>query len=378
MIRQVRLEYLWLDGNDSKELRSKVRYHRVNVENMQTEPPIDTLIEQIPDWNYDGSSTNQADPENSDLILRPVRVFKNPFMPFNPRGSGTPAYYVLCEVYNRDGTPHESNTRAKLRETFDNVSGSGSMFFSVEQEFVFWDPDNECPSGWYNNSKKEYKTPKPQGSYYCGNGSYNVTHRPIIDQHVHLCQGAGLAYEGNNAEVMKSQWEYQLSPLDAIDGADSLWLSRFLLQRVCELRNLDVNFHPKPVDGDWNGSGAHVNFSTHEMRTGPKEVIDATLNALSESHEEAISLYGEHNNLRLTGKHETSSMSSFTYGDSDRTASIRIPTFTQENGFGYLEDRRPASNMDPYVVYEYLLRTVEGVIPKDAEDTTTEVQESEE
>ena len=136
MIRQVRLEYLWLDGNDSKELRSKVRYHRVNVENMQTEPPIDTLIEQIPDWNYDGSSTNQADPQNSDLILRPVRVFKNPFMPFNPRGSGTPAYYVLCEVYNRDGTPHESNTRAKLRETFDNVSGSGSMFFSVEQEFV--------------------------------------------------------------------------------------------------------------------------------------------------------------------------------------------------------------------------------------------------
>jgi glutamine synthetase len=68
-------------------------------------------------------------------------------------------------------------------------------------------------------------------------------------------------------------------------------------------------------------------------------------------HQLHISVYGDDNQKRLTGHHETSSCDTFSFGVANRAASIRIPTSTANaQGKGYIEDRRPASNIDPYVV----------------------------
>ena len=353
-MRQVKLEYVWLDGCEPVGIRSKTRNVNIPSENPQIPPTIDNIIEHAPEWSYDGSSTNQAVTENSDLSLKPVKVFKNPFVP--PQ-SPIPSFIVLCEVYDMDGNPHATNNRAILRDAFSNNKESDKTIFSVEQEYVLWNPKENWPAEWGEHG--EY--PAPQGDYYCGVGGDLSPLRFVVEQHAQACSQIGLYYEGNNAEVMKSQWEYQLGPMDAIDAADSLWISRYILQRVAESRGIGINYDPKPVEGDWNGSGAHINFSTHSMRSGDMDLMNTICEKLADGHGELMSSsdYGVGNERRLTGKHETSSIEDFSYGVSDRSASIRIPPVTVKNdGAGYLEDRRPAANMDPYLAYAAILNTI--------------------
>ncbi|MHA1482454.1 MAG: glutamine synthetase, partial [Candidatus Heimdallarchaeaceae archaeon] len=303
---------------------------------------------ELPNWGSDGSSSKQALGDSSDIVLKPVYVCKDPM-----RESGS--FLVLCETFDKDGEPLESNTRAKFRELYD-VHKNREIRFGYEQEYVIWDSKKKTLIGW-----PEYGAPDPQGRYYCGVGSWNVAGRDMAEKHMDMCIRAGLDITGINAEVMLGQWEYQIGgpDTDGLEVCDQLWISRWLLHRVSEKYGYVVDLQPKPKEGDWNGSGMHVNFSTIEMREdgGYDHIINAC-KKLSNKHEEHINEYGTGNDRRLTGNHETASMDKFSYGVSDRGASIRIPQGVHEKKRGYLEDRRPSSNADPYKIGRIMVSTI--------------------
>ena len=194
--------------------------------------------------------------------------------------------------------------------------------------------------------------------------------REIVEKHLDLCLDAGINHEGINAEVAKGQWEFQIFGKGSKRAADEMWVARYLLNRLCEKYGVDVNYHCKPLGNtDWNGSGMHSNFSTKYLReVGGKEYFDALMEAFDKYKAEHILVYGPDNHLRLTGLHETQSIDKFTYGVSDRGASIRVPNSMPKKGWkGYLEDRRPNSQGDPYKIASRILETIATVpLPKSA------------
>tara|TARA_B100001094_G_C18193042_1_gene808609 strand:- start:5053 stop:6144 length:1092 start_codon:yes stop_codon:yes gene_type:complete len=352
MNQKVKLDYIWLDGNKVKNTRSKTKYTSLDI--IQTDdtgrPSLKSMkdiLPLIPDWSFDGSSTGQAEGSNSDLIIRPVTVKQNPIEKFKIN-----SFLVLCQVLNPDGTPHESNTRSKLELTL-RKNKQKSMMFGIEQEYTIMNKDGTTPFAWPDD-------PEKQGKYYCGVGSDRVKGREICDNHAIACMGADLLFEGTNAEVMLSQWEYQIGAGDAMTVSDHLWLSRYILDMISERFNVSISYDPKPVEGDWNGSGAHVNFSTKFMREDSNmEYLRVLCEGMGQDHKECISNYGEGNERRLTGVHETAHINDFSWGESDRGCSIRIPLATiVKDGKGHLEDRRPSANMDPYQCLTSLVEAV--------------------
>lgn len=330
-------EYIWIDGQTpTAKLRSKTKI---------LAGPVSRLAD-IPEWGFDGSSTEQAEGSNSDCQLKPVFYCKDPIRKGNH-------ILVLCEVLNADGSVHVSNTRAHLKEV-ETMYASEEAWFGIEQEYTFF--DGAKPLGW-----PDHGFPGPQGNYYCGVGADEVFGRDIVEEHMEACLEAGLELSGINAEVMPGQWEFQIGPLGPVEVSDQIWIARWLLYRIAEAHGVSATLYPKPVKGDWNGAGAHTNFSTKAMRTvGGIDVITAACEKLSRRHADHIAVYGAHNQERLTGLHETCSIDEFRYGVSDRGASIRIPLATNTVGYGYLEDRRPAANMDPYRVTAAIMKTVCG------------------
>jgi glutamine synthetase len=330
-------EYVWMDGHKPTEkLRSKTKILSNRIEE----------VEELPIWGFDGSSTMQAEGHNSDCMLKPVYFIPDPVR-------GDDHIIVLCEVFNADGTVHVTNTRAYLREMAEKYKDHEPIF-GIEQEYTLF--QGIKPLGWPNNG-----FPAPQGGYYCGVGSDEVFGRPVVEAHLEACLKAGLEVSGINAEVMPAQWEFQIGPLRALEVADQTWLARWLLYRIGEEFNVSATLHPKPVSGDWNGAGAHCNFSTKAMRKeGGIKAIEEACEKLSKKHSEHMTVYGAHNEERMTGLHETCRYDEFRYGVSDRGASIRIPMLTAKEGKGYLEDRRPAANMDPNLVCSKLIETVCG------------------
>jgi glutamine synthetase len=331
---KLKLEYIWLDGYEpTPNLRSKTKIFAFDGE---------PALEDLPIWNFDGSSTRQAPGDNSDCLLQPVALFPDP--------ARTNAYLVLCEVLLADGTPHPSNGRATIPDDPD-------AWFGFEQEYFLW--KDGVPLGF---PREGY--PAPQGEYYTGVGFKNVGDiaREIVDEHIDLCLAAGINLEGVNAEVAKGQWEFQIFGKGSRRAADELWIARYLLLRLCERYQVDVNWHPKPlgVELDWNGSGMHTNFSTKHMReVGGEEYFEALMAAFDEHKDAHISVYGADNHLRLTGLHETQAIDKFNYGVANRGASIRVPhSFVNSGHRGYLEDRRPNPLADPYAVAGRIIETI--------------------
>jgi len=328
----IKVEYIWVDGSQPTALvRSKTKI----VADDETE---------LPEWTFDGSSTNQAPGDASDCILKPVFVCPDPLR-------GPPHKLALCEVFTADGNPHSTNHRAKLRAVFERNKAQ-EPWYGYEQEYTLW--SHGRPLGW-----PEQGYPAPQGPFYCGAGADDVFGREMVEEHMDACLNAGLTMSGLNAEVMPGQWEFQVGPVPALEGADQLWVARWLLYRIGEEYDTSATLDPKPVRGDWNGSGCHTNFSTKAMREkGGLDVIYGAMKKLEKRHEVHIANYGEGIERRLTGHHETCSYKEFKYGVGHRGASIRIPLHVAQQGHGYLEDRRPCSNIDPYIVARLLIETI--------------------
>lgn len=328
----VKLEYIWLGGNQPQELRSKTRV-------------VSTFTGIAPEWGFDGSSTEQAFGDDSDLVLKPVRTYLNPL-------DGEDSYLVMCEVLEVDGTPHTTNNRNKLESQMEN--NDEEPWFGFEQEYTLFNGD--VPLGWEDGE------PAPQGDYYCGR---NIG-EDLAREHMDACIKSKIGITGINAEVMLGQWEYQIFGDDPLKASDDLWVARWLLEKLASKQGLSVSLHPKPMKGDWNGAGLHSNFSTKYMRDtekypiGGEHAIHSAINKLEQKHLEHIAVYGEDNELRLTGKHETCDINTFRWGMRDRGASIRVPWQVRRDGQGYLEDRRPSSNADPYVVAWKMIETICG------------------
>ena len=326
-------EYIWIDGTSPTPLlRSKTKVLADG--------------KALPIWGFDGSSTNQAAGEASDCMLKPVFSCPDPL-----RGGDN--VLVLCEVYNAvDGKPHPTNTRAQAEKSAKKYAKQG-MIFGIEQEYTFLKP-NGTPLGF-----PESGFPGPQGPYYCGVGTGRVIGRGIIEDHTQACIDAGLMIEGTNAEVMPGQWEYQIGAADALTVSDHMYVARWLLHRIAEDYDVVVSFDAKPAKGDWNGAGAHTNFSTQAMRES-YEAIEAACKAIGKRIDLHIKGYGHDIESRLTGAHETAPYNKFSYGVSNRGASIRIPWQVAKEGMGYAEDRRPNANADPYTVTRLILDAVCG------------------
>ena len=333
-----KLEYIWLDGyKPTQSLRSKTKV----VENFSGK------VEDAPVWAFDGSSTEQATGDSSDCLLRAVAVYPDPVR-FGGNG-----WLVMAEVLNADGSPHESNHRARIDDDDDD------FWFGFEQEYCLIDPDTDRPLGFPKDG-----FPGPQGPYYTSVGSKFAHGREMVDQHLDICLEAGLNVEGINAEVMMGQWEYQIFGKGAARCGDEIWVARYLLDRLSESYGLIVELHPKPIKGDWNGSGMHANFSNGVMRDkGGEATFKKICEEFGKHIPEHIAVYGADNDQRLTGEHETQSIDKFSYGASDRGASIRIPVGTINDGWvGRLEDRRPASNACPYQVAAAIITTTKKAL----------------
>jgi len=330
--------YVWVDGS-GENLRSKTR----TLQFVPKSP------KELPIWNFDGSSTSQAEGSNSDVYLHPVALYRDPFRLGNNK-------LVLCETYKYNKKPTETNHRHTCVDVMTRAAET-HPWFGMEQEYTLLDVDKH-PLGWPKNGY-----PGPQGPYYCGVGANKVYGRDVVEAHYRACLFTGINISGTNAEVMPAQWEFQVGPCEGITMGDDLWMARYLLHRVAEDFGIVVTLDPKPIPGDWNGAGMHTNFSTTAMRE-PNGIlaIETAIEKLGRVHAEHIKAYDPHggkdNERRLTGHHETSSIHDFSAGVANRGASIRIPRGVAEDKEGYLEDRRPSSNADPYVVSERLVRTI--------------------
>lgn len=334
-------EYIWIGGT-GQDIRAKTMVIHKKV----------TTLEDLPTWNFDGSSTKQATTQSSEVILKPVFKCPDPF-----RIKSIPnALLVLCESLETDyKTPAIANFRS-ISNTIMTHAKDHHPWFGFEQEYILLRPEGTFseplgfPKGGYA---------KPQGEYYCGVGASSAIGRIISESHLKACLAAGLTVSGLNAEVFPGQWEFQVGPVEGINGCDQFWVARYILRRVAEDYGVDVTFEPKPVPGDWNGTGCHTNFSTvHTRAEGGLEKIITYMEKLSKKHTDHVKVYGTNNHLRLTGLHETSSMKAFSYDIAHRGCSVRIPSTTAANKSGYFEDRRPAGNMDPYLVGGILVDTV--------------------
>lgn len=326
-------EYIWIggarEGSLEPNLRSKTRTIQVEDNKRILE------LHELPVWNFDGSSTDLATTARSEVELVPIYVCKDPFR-------GAPHVLVLCECMDMDHNPVSTNRRHDAASILTPASQVRFQpWYGLEQEYVLLLATGSLPLQF-----------QPEGSvHYCGVGVRNAAARRVAEEHLQKCLAAGLIVSGFNAEVMQNQWEFQIGPVVGIAAADQLWLARYILLRVAEAHNFDVSFHPKRFP-NLSGSGCHTNFSTLQTRDSLDHMMPF-IHALKLDHTRLMmetTVYGKGNDMRLTGQFETAPLNRFSHGVGDRTASVRIPSKYS----GYIEDRRPAANADPYDVTSYM------------------------
>lgn len=355
-------EYIWLGGNG--EIRSKTRVLRdIDLIGRAYYGKCD--VDNIPLWNYDGSSTNQADPDkNTEVVLKPCVIFDDPLQSscinvninMNVNTKHIILYYlVLCDTYDINMKPLSTNHRhnAAINIFTEKSVNHFRPWFGLEQEYFMI-------SDQFTNAIR-----LSNGEYYCGTQISNIQ-RNIVNEHLNACLSAKIKIAGVNAEVSQNQWEFQIGPSEGIKAADDLIMARFLLERVAEKYNVKISYTPK-ISADINGSGCHTNFSTVQTRnklnadtTSGINVIYSYITKLENKHAEHIAVYGKDNEKRLTGIHETSSIQTFSFGVGTRNTSIRIPNQVAKSDCGYFEDRRPAANIDPYQVTGIMFQTCCG------------------
>ena len=359
------LEYIWIDGRGN--LRSKYRTAYPKFKSCT-----DGGYNYIPveDWNCDGSSTHQTsteDSEISEVTLIPVAHYASPF--FEPGR----AFLILCHTYRTDGRPTETNFRHDAANVFEtSTSHYLDPWFSIKQDYFIMHPQgtqvSDKPLLFSQHEEAAPRAsscrfvPEPQGDYYCGVGTQTVLLRKLAEKHYEYCLIVGIKISGINAEVAPNQWKFQIGPCSAISVGDELWVARYILQKLGEDFGVFISFKPKPIPNQWNGGGLHTNFSTEESRDSKHQsglkCIYKYIDRLSKKHAEHIRVYGD-NTQRFVGGGpcETSDYHTFSYAVGDRGASIRIPTSALKAGCGYLEDRRPASDADPYRVIAAIFTT---------------------
>ncbi|XP_076846597.1 glutamine synthetase-like isoform X2 [Brachyhypopomus gauderio] len=331
---KVQAMYIWIDGT-GEDLCCKTR-------TLDSEPK---TIEDLPEWNFYGSSTLKS--KDSEMYLIPKAMFRDPFRK-------DPNKLILCEVLKHNRKPAETNFRQTCKKVMDMVENH-YPWFRMEQEYTIFGIDGP-PFGWPSNGFLQ-----PQGPYYCGVGADKAYGRDIVEAHYRACLYAGVELCGTNAEVMPAQWEFQVGPCEGISMGDHLWIARFILHRVCEDFGVVVSFDPKPITGNWNGAGCHTNFSTkHMQEEGGLRHIEEAIEKLGKRHHYHICVYdskGGRDNARcLTGHHETFN-NEFSAGVANRGSSIRIPHSVFQDKQGYFKDGRPSANCDPYAVMESIIRT---------------------
>ena len=325
------IEYIWIDANN--HFRSKTR--------LITNSLIINLS-SVPNWNYNGSSTGQTDSDNSEVTLIPVFLCPDPFRLQNHK-------LVYCITYH-DGKALENNYYNKAINIFDTVSvGFYKPWFGMEQEFFIMDKISKMPVEYSKNNK--------QGKYYCNIDECPKVERKIMEEFLSKAIDANLNICGINAEAAQGQWEFQIGPCLGIEIGNHMMIARYILCRVAHEHHCTIDFSPKPLGNDWNGSGCHINYSTFHTRSGNQDknqtgldVIHDYIKSLEKVHHEMIQCYGKDNELRMTGHHETASISDFSHSVGGTTTSIRIGKNVEKNKYGYFEDRRPAANCDPYLV----------------------------
>lgn len=267
-------------------------------------------LDDLSEWNFDGSSCGMAETDDSEVTLKPVYYCKDPFR-------GGENVLVMCSTYIMDDkkgekVPALSNFRYFAEKIFEG-SDECEPWFGIEQEYTLFaqiSSFNKWPLGW---PKGGY--PSDQGPYYCSTGADVCFGRSIMEKHMKACLTAGLKLSGTNGEVLPGSWEYQIGPSNGLEVGDHLWMSRYLLYRVTEDLGIGVSFHPKPIEGDWNGSACHTNFSTKKTRESEdEEVLEEAVKKLEKVHDKHIKMYGVGNTDRLSGEHETAHIDKFTYG----------------------------------------------------------------
>lgn len=336
-------EYIWIGGNN--EFRSKVRYVKDESD--------------ITDWSYDGSSTDQASTENSEVILRPIAKYWNYSGNFI-----SDKLFVLCETFYMK----DSGELVPLVNNYRHTAAkyvTDDIWFGFEQEFFIYDLVRGKMIGNYHNMP-------PQGQYYCSveavndyrYGKVSLENRNVGDVRVltekiaQRCADLRLGITGWNLEVAPGQTEIQIFG-KGLRACDDLMMMRYLAHRVLSEFCMKPVFSPKPIGSKWNGSGLHTNVSTGMTRDkGGIEVIKSMMRSLAVAHAEHIAEYGEGNDARLTGLHETSSMNEFSWSVGGRHTSVRIPRLCALEGKGYFEDRRPSANADPYRIAARIVKTI--------------------